>query len=63
MRVALGLGVAATVLAALLPLTGCRLRRAGTPRAELVLHAVTFVAALAFALLLSSWNLLGWRFG
>jgi CubicO group peptidase (beta-lactamase class C family) len=63
MRLALALGVAATVLAAALPYTGWRLHRAGAPRAELLLHAATAAVALVFALLLSSWNLLGWRFG
>jgi CubicO group peptidase (beta-lactamase class C family) len=62
-RLALGIGVVATVLAAALPVTGWRLRRAGAPRAERVLHAAVTVVALVFALLLWSWNLLGFRFG
>jgi CubicO group peptidase (beta-lactamase class C family) len=62
-RLALALGVLATALAAALPLTGWRLHRAGAPRGELVLHAATAMVALAFALLLWSWNLLGYRFG
>jgi CubicO group peptidase (beta-lactamase class C family) len=62
-KLALALGVVATVLAAALPVTGWRLRRAGAPRAERVLHAAVTVVALAFAVLLWSWNLLGFRFG
>jgi CubicO group peptidase (beta-lactamase class C family) len=62
-RGALAIGVAATVLAAALPVTGWRLRRARAPRAERVLHAALTLTALIFALLLWSWNLLGFRFG
>ena len=60
---AMAIGLAATVLAAALPVTGLRLRRAGAPRAERALHALTAAVALAFALLLWQWNLLGFRFG
>lgn len=62
-RAALALGLAATVLAATLPVTGWRLRRAGAPRTEIVLHAATFAVALVFAWQLWTWNLLGFRFG
>jgi hypothetical protein len=62
-RAALAIGVVATVLAATLPVTGWRLRRASAPRAERVLHAAVTGVALVFALLLWSWNLLGFRFG
>lgn len=62
-RAALAVGAAATVLAAALPLTGWRLRRAGAPPGERALHALTALVALAFALLLWQWNLLGFRFG
>lgn len=62
-RLALGIGVVATVLAAALPVTGWRLHRAGAPRTERVLHAAVTLVALVFAALLWSWNLLGWRFG
>jgi CubicO group peptidase (beta-lactamase class C family) len=62
-RMALGLGVVATLLAVALPITGWRLRRAGAPRVERVLHGAVTIIALGFAALLWSWNLLGWRFG
>ncbi|HEX6369767.1 MAG TPA: serine hydrolase domain-containing protein [Longimicrobium sp.] len=62
-RAALAIGVMTTALAAALPITGRRLRRAGAPRAERVLHAAVTAIALVFALLLWSWNLLGFRFG
>lgn len=62
-KLALALGVVTTVLAAALPITGWRLRRAGAPRAEQVLHAAVMLVALVFATLLWSWNLLGFRFG
>lgn len=63
MRIALGLGLAATVLAAALPVTGWGMRRAGAPRAERALHAAVFAVALVFAWQLWTWNLLGFRFG
>jgi CubicO group peptidase (beta-lactamase class C family) len=63
MRIALGLGLGATVLAAALPVTGWRLRQADAPRAELALHAAVFLVALAFAWQMWTWNLLGFRFG
>ena len=62
-RLALGIGLVATLLAAALPVTGWRLRRAGAPRAERVLHASVAVVALVFAWQLWMWNLLGFRFG
>ena len=61
-RLALGVGLAATVLAAALPVTGWRLHRAGAPRTELALHASVWILALAFAWLMWMWNLLGFRF-
>lgn len=62
-KLALAIGMGTTALAAALPVTGWRLRRNGAPRAEIVLHAAVTAVALAFAILLWSWNLLGWRFG
>ncbi|HEU4881669.1 MAG TPA: serine hydrolase domain-containing protein [Longimicrobium sp.] len=62
-RAALTVGLVVTVLAAALPVTGWRLRRACAPRAERVVHTAVTIVALVFALLMWSWNLLGFRFG
>lgn len=61
-RLALGIGLGATVLAAALPVTGWRLHRSGAPRTELALHASVGVLALVFAWLMWTENLLGFRF-
>jgi CubicO group peptidase (beta-lactamase class C family) len=63
MRAGLAIGLAATVSAAALPVTGWRLHRTGAPRVELVLHAAVCAVALLFAWQMWTWNLLGWRFG
>jgi hypothetical protein len=61
-RLAPGIGLAARVLAAALPVTGWRLHRARAPRAERALHASVCALALVFAWLMWSLNPLGFRF-